>query len=195
MSVPKQYTVSHVGNTLDEESMRFVKEWHYSNSCRSLMQTNVFKLLDIENNLCGVCIYGKLVSMTAGIKYGEGSIELRKLCLIDDTPKNTESFFIGKTLKYMKRNTNYNKVISYADPNVGHEGTIYKATNFKYIGHGDYMGKVLLFNDRVYHFRQVYQKKKGIYTKNALMLQLAMRSGDALSLPQLPKHVYLYKLR
>ena len=53
-------------------------------------------------------------------------MELRRLCCIDETPKNTESYFIGRTLRWLRKNTGYKVVVSYADTHHGHEGTIYK---------------------------------------------------------------------
>ena len=64
----------------------------------------------------------------------EDVIELRRLCCIDATPKNTESRFIGYCLRWLRKNTEMKAVLSLADPNVGHQGIIYKATNFKEIG-------------------------------------------------------------
>ena len=82
-------------------------------------------------------IYGPLGMANAWRKYGESEsdvIELRRLCCIDATPKCTESYFIGKTQRWLKKNTNYKIIVSYADAYHGHRGTIYKATNFKYEG-------------------------------------------------------------
>ena len=40
-------------------------------------------------------------------------MELRRLVCIDDTPKNTESYFIGKTLRWLKHNTDVEVVVSF----------------------------------------------------------------------------------
>ena len=60
-------------------------------------------------------------------------MELRRLCCIDNTPKNTESYFISKTL-ILLRKIGIRKVLSLADPNYGHNGGIYKASNFTLLG-------------------------------------------------------------
>lgn len=65
---------------------------------------------------------------------GRNVIELRRLALHDDAPKNSESYFIGKIAWWLKKNTPYNRVLSYSDTSVGHHGTIYKASNFKLVG-------------------------------------------------------------
>ncbi len=62
-------------------------------------------------------------------------LELSRLWVADSEPKNTESFFIGKALNYLQRHTDLDGIISYADPNKGHTGIVYKATNFRFLGY------------------------------------------------------------
>lgn len=94
-----------------------------------------------NNTMIGAMIYGKMAMANQWKKYSVNNnsnqstiIELRRLVLIDDTAKNSESFFIAKTLKWLKNNTNIEIVVSYADPNYGHVGTVYKASNFVFLG-------------------------------------------------------------
>lgn len=61
-------------------------------------------------------------------------IELSRVFTIDKTPKNFESYCISKMLKWIKENTQYDVVVSYADPNFGHFGYLYQALNGIYIG-------------------------------------------------------------
>lgn len=59
--------------------------------------------------------------------------ELKRLWVADELGKNTESWVIGQCLKYIKQNHSEIKcLISYADPDAGHIGTIYQATNWLY---------------------------------------------------------------
>jgi hypothetical protein len=93
-----------------------------------------FKILDLNKKLIGAMIYGKIAMANVWKKYADietDLIELKRLCCIDNTLKNTESFFIGHTLRWLKKNTKIKTVISYADTTYSHEGTIYKASNFK----------------------------------------------------------------
>ena len=61
-------------------------------------------------------------------------IELSRFYTDDDTPKNFESCALNKCLNYLKKNSKYDVVISYADPNFGHAGYLYQALNGYYIG-------------------------------------------------------------
>ena len=42
-------------------------------------------------------------------------VELRRFCCVDDTPTNTESYFIGQTIKWIRQNTDVQVIISYSD--------------------------------------------------------------------------------
>ena len=60
-------------------------------------------------------------------------IELNRLWVHDDEPRNSESWFVSRTLRLMPPFI----VVSYADTAYGHEGYIYRALNFNYAGRTD----------------------------------------------------------
>ena len=109
--------------------LSFCKKWHYSKKCPA---GKIYFGLLYNNIIIGVICYGE-PAMRNQKKCYNADIELRRLCCIDLTPKNTESYFIGNTLKAIKK-MGFKRCISLADPNFGHEGTIYKASNFQYLG-------------------------------------------------------------
>ena len=185
------YSVYHQTH-LDEETKSFILKWHYSKSYRSLKHKHIFKLVDnISDELIGVAIYGSPNSRHLD---KQGLIELRRLCLIDETLKNSESFFISKTLKYLKNNTDYSGVISFADPNHGHTGTIYKASNFKYDGEEKNGNpRVILYGDKEIQLRQYYDKKDGEYSKQALKWQELVKQGEAEIVNRQKKLRYIYE--
>jgi hypothetical protein len=64
-------------------------------------------------------------------------LELIRLHVDDGYGKNIESYVIGQSFKWLKENDPRVKVlISYADPEFGHTGGIYRATNWIYQGCG-----------------------------------------------------------
>lgn len=72
------------------------------------------------------------------VRYGGTTWELARLYLADSVPANAETWAIGQALKHIKANHKEVRfVVSYADPSVGHEGVIYKASNFTYDGMTD----------------------------------------------------------
>ncbi len=121
-------------------------------------------------------------------------IELKRLCCIDNTPKNTESYFIGNTLRWLRKNTDIKTVISYADMTYSHEGTIYKASNFIHYGMTN-KGKVIMYNGKRYHDKTIRTKYKESLKPFAIEIKNAIQSGTAKYIDTLGKHIYLYNLR
>lgn len=93
-----------------------------------------------EEELIGCLVFGNPVgrstaaSLSSYLKISQ-VYELTRLFIHDGYGKNIESYCIGQSLGYIKRNLpNIKSVISYSDPEQGHVGTIYKATNAIYQG-------------------------------------------------------------
>jgi len=174
----------------------FIEKWHYSQSINGVMTTYCFKMT-YNGELIGAMLYGRLGMANTWKKYADSEeqlLELRRLCCIDDTPKNTESYFIGKTLKWLKKNTEVNKVVSYADMDYNHEGTIYKASNFAYLGTTS-KGRRIKHGERIYHDKAIRTKYNGKLKPFALRLKTALEEGEAYYIKSQGKHIYLYDVR
>jgi hypothetical protein len=174
----------------------FIEEWHYSKSINGLRISYCFGLYN-GDELIGASIYGKPAMNNQASKWNpnnpEKLLELRRLCCIDDTPKNTESYFIGKCLKWLKKHTDIEVIISYADMTHNHEGTIYKATNFEHMGMSP-GGKVIMLNGKKYHDKTIRTKYKGKLKPFAQRVKDALESGEAYYSKTKEKHIYLYRL-
>lgn len=173
----------------------FIEEWHYSHNINGLLSDYCFKLMD-GDKMVGAMIYGGLGMANCWKKYAEKRediIELRRLCCIDDTPKNTESYFIGRTLKWLKKNTAIKKVISYADNTYNHRGTIYQASNFQHLGKTA-KGRVIMYNGKRYHDKTIRTKYKGELKPFAKQIKEALENGEAYYVPTLGKDIYMYDL-
>ena len=184
------------------EIKEFVVHWHYSHNLRGMMCSYAFKMT-YNDSLIGAMIYGRPAMANAWKKYAEKQedlLELRRLCCIDKTPRNTESYFIGKTLKWLKRNTDLKVIVSYADPHYGHGGIIYKASNFKYYGQTS-PGKVISYKDRLFHDKCIRDGKKKdengkqILDNYAIELRDALKNGNAQWVTTPGKHIYVYNLK
>ena len=140
----------------------FVHRWHYSHDTNGIQQTQCFALHS-PDKLIGAMIYAIPSMKSTAAKYNPDNPdkcwELRRLCCIDDTPTNTESYFIGQTLRWIRQNTDIEVIVSYADLEQGHEGVIYKASNFHYLGQSG-GGSVLMVDGKKYHARSMNQKEK-----------------------------------
>lgn len=175
------------------EITEFIEEWHYSKNVNGLISDYCFKLLD-EDTIIGGMIYGRIAMAGVWKKYAESEedlTELRRLCCIDDTPKNTESYFIGATLRWLRKNTNIKRVISYADTTYNHEGVIYKASNFKHCGMTA-KGRVIMFNGKRYHDKTIRTKYKGELKPFAKKIKEALVTGEAVYTKTKGKHIYIY---
>lgn len=185
----------------------FIEEWHYSHG-RIPSIRHSFKLMH-NNEVIGVMCYGLMPMRGAWKAYSDYGVEketdildLRRLCCIDDTPRNTESYFIGKTLRWLKKHTDYKCIVSYADPHHGHSGIIYRASNFKYLGTTS-PGKVIEWGDKTYHdkttrdYNRAHFKKTGekIPAAIATRLKNALEKGEARMVSTPGKHIYVYDLR
>jgi hypothetical protein len=63
--------------------------------------------------------------------YQETFLELNRLVINEGEKKNTLSFFVAQSLKFLPKP---HVVVSYADTSMGHHGYIYQATNWIYTG-------------------------------------------------------------
>jgi len=177
----------------------FIEKWHYSHSTKGLHISYCFGLFREGkfglDKMIGAMIYGVPSSMEGQKtdKYGNESgkiLELNRMCCIDDTLTNTESYFVAGTLKWLERNTDYQVVVSYADPEYGHGGTIYKASNFI---HYDMTGtdKILMVDGKKYHRRSI--RKVSPYAET-IRQRLEDKDPDVYWKKTCEKHIYIYYL-
>ena len=96
----------------------FIEKWHYSHNMNGVISTYCFKLLE-DDKIIGAAVFGWLAMANQWKKYTDSKnklIELRRLCCIDDTVKNTESFFISKCIRWLRCETKIEKIIEYIQP-------------------------------------------------------------------------------
>ena len=101
----------------------FVETNHYSHSVNGVKISYCFKV-EYNNILVGGVIFGAL-STTAWKRFADSEkkvIELRRLVLMDECGRNSESRVVGACLRWVKQNDNeLEVVVSYADPAHGVE--------------------------------------------------------------------------
>ena len=178
-----------------KDIVKFIEEHHYSKSINGCMTDYCFKLTN-GFEIIGAAFFGRMAMANQWKRFADKEsdcIELRRLCCIDDTPKNTESYFIGGMLRWLKKNTDLKVIVSYADMEYGHEGTIYKASNFQCLGKKA-GAKVILWNDKQYHDKAIRTKYKGELKPFAKRLKEAIENGEAIYKKTAGKITYVYKL-
>lgn len=192
----KQYTILYTNKILNNSTVNMIEKHHYSKTARSLLQQHCFELLNTDTGeIVGAAVYGIPCGSKVRKKYGKKCVELRRLVITERVMNNITSWFLSRTLKYLKNHTFVSGVITYADPNVGHTGTIYKACNFKYLGKE--IGnnpRIFRFKRKKLHLRQIYQKRDGKYQKSSLLYQKLIKQGVIRIIKQKPKERFFYKL-
>lgn len=122
-----------------QEAKRFCIDWHYSN----IFPPHCMLTLGFYDSrgLAGVSLWGWGVRPMHTIKKLFPGLEtkdyweLNRLCLRDDCPKNTESWFLARCVEFMKKEQPKIKVlISWADGIRGKPGYVYQASGWLYGG-------------------------------------------------------------
>jgi hypothetical protein len=114
-------------------AQRIVVDNHYLH--RKAPCSQAFGLFDHSDKLRGVVMYGTPSSSAlragiAGKEHANNVIELTRLWIDDSTPKNSESYLIGNSIKHCDKEI----VVSFADTSQNHLGIVYQATNWIYTG-------------------------------------------------------------
>lgn len=176
----------------------FVETNHYSRSVNGVKISFCFRV-EFEGQLVGGVIFGAL-STTAWKRFAnseEKVLELRRLVLLDEAGRNSESRVVGWCLRWLKRNApKVQIVVSYADPAHGHSGTIYRASNFQHFGMS---AADKGFRDpetgKVYHSRALRTKGDHGEYKPFVRRLRAMHEAGKLEVVELPgKHCYIFPM-
>ena len=114
---------------------------------------------------------------------------LARLWLSDDLPKNAESRIIAILIRLLRREQRWKLLLSYADPGAGHEGVIYRASGWLYLGTGQPSRYLDIGDGKAVHPRTVYGR---LGANNVGHLR---RTGmEVRQLIQNGKHRYAYVL-
>lgn len=144
-----------------------------------------------EGVLAGVVTYGKPPAApqrtgVCGVDMAGRVLELNRLCLLDNR-KNEASSLVGASLRLLPRPS---IVISYADPDQGHVGYIYQATNFIYCGLTEKRSEWKIKGQEHLHSQTIADRYRG-HKKPSEAIRA--EHGDDFYLKDRPrKHRYIY---
>jgi len=114
-----------------------IETYHYSHKIPQAIKYRFGFYYD--NELIGCAIYSipaNQFSFTS-IWHNETQhigIELSRVVMIKKLERNILSYCLSQSFKWLKLNSNYEVILSYADANFSHAGYIYQALNFIYLG-------------------------------------------------------------
>ena len=163
----------------------FIKRFHYKGTLARGCKYNY--CLFINNKLAGIASYGVPNSKTYN---NTKTIELKRFILSPNCKKNTASWFMSKCHKLLPKN--YENVLSYSECD-RHDGIIYKASNFKFIGQSK-KGQAIMMRGHVHSLRAAYQKIGGKYTKLAKEVSINLRNGNAKYISTSKKNIFILRL-
>lgn len=127
---PLQYRIDRMPH---KEAKDFVETWHYSK--RMPTGQNICYGCWNENYCYAVIVYGIGVNPYQAAFLGVDSVvEIKRMCRREPKEKFPLSRLIGLTTKWLRKESPFGAVVAFADPEQGHEGTVYKASGFKHEG-------------------------------------------------------------
>jgi hypothetical protein len=145
MGRAKEIIVKVINSKIANE---FIKKHHYS---KKVVQNSVLHFgAFLDGKLHGVMSYGSPFVKKNVLNYVEpiswnGMLELNRMAFDDYLPRNSESRCIAISIKLIKKNAPHIKwILSFSDATTCGDGTIYRASGFKFIG-----GKK---NDAIFNF-------------------------------------------
>ena len=149
----------------------YITNHHYTHGCHNAPGP-CYGLYE-DDRLIGALLYANPCTDAVrksvwGPEMKESVIELHRLYIEDGTPRNTESWFIMQCQKRLHEDRPEIKgVLSFADSTEGHVGTIYKATNFHFVGK---TSPTYFYVDETGRLRHPHQNSKNVTKKQAEQL-------------------------
>ncbi len=128
----RDYVTSRIAHAV---AAPFIREHHYARGCANT-STEAFGLFR-RSELVGAAVWmppTRVCAETVDREDWRRVISLSRLAVAPTEPTNAESFFIGAMLRAMNREGRWVSAVTFADESQGHGGTIYRATNWRYLG-------------------------------------------------------------
>ena len=128
----KDYRVERVPHA---EAAELIRQHHYAKGCANTSSES-FGLFR-GPFLVGAAVWmppTKVCAMTIDPVEWRRVLSLSRLAVAPSEPTNTESLFIGDMMRTLNAERRWTASVTFADESQGHEGTIYKATNWRYLG-------------------------------------------------------------
>lgn len=191
-----KYTVKEVDRNI---ANAFIVKYHYSGKYQRNSNLHL-GLYNSENILCGVLQFGCPINPKATpLKiYDDKDAkmkELSRMAMLDSEPRNSESQAIGACIKWLKKNTDLDYLLSFSDGKEGNVGYIYQATNWLYIGY-KVTGSFYDLDGIMTHSVAIWKKFKKTHTDRDTKTtnQILCDTFNNVKKMTAKQHVYLFPL-
>lgn len=173
------------------EAARFaVEHWHYSHSMPTppVIRIGVWE----GGKFIGCVLFSRGANKNLGNPYGLSEIEVCELTRVAlDKHTTPVSRIVAIAVKMLRHKEGIRLIVSFADENMGHVGTIYQAGGWVYTGRAKSTPKYRTSSGTILHQRQV--SKTGVKPQYGT-LRAVPKMSDCEVIPQLDKYRYLYPL-
>jgi len=164
----ENFTVSIISKA---QAANVLLKYHYLKDISKGFKSGVNFGIFNDKELIGCCIFTgfpvpELVKGIYGLERNdqEGFYELSRLCLtpeIQKTEHNLASWFVSRCIKQLRKDFKVRGILSYADESF-HNGTVYRALNFKYYGLSTAKKDFWMLQEDGSHLKHSRGKTKGI---------------------------------
>jgi hypothetical protein len=141
--------------------IEFLENYHYNGYGRHGRYLYIAK---IENKIIAVFKFASVVRLEVASSLGlspDVVLELDRICVHPSYHKrNFVSYLLSKIVNKIYKTRNYSALVTFADPEFGHDGTVYKASNWKLIGKTSRSYVYVDPNGKEIHKKTVYNAAK-----------------------------------
>ena len=120
-----------------KDARSLVVEHHYSKGCSNTAVYTHGLFNKRSGELLGVAWWlppTRVCAESVNRAHWTRVLSLSRLVCHPSCPKNSASFLIGGSISIIRNDRKYASLVTYADEYQNHEGGIYKATNWEYVG-------------------------------------------------------------
>ena len=191
----KNSTIEMIGAELAHP---FIERWHYSERVPTGKNiffgwfVGLFELYAVADYGIGINPYqSKFLSKETGESVtNSGLLELKRLCRSEPKQEGYPlTAFLARCHKLLKRR-DYEYSVSFSDPSYGHNGGVYKAANFDYLGKTNAEYHVVDQDGNARHRRYPYRYAR----RNNVTIQEAREELGLERIKTLPKDRWFLRL-
>ena len=141
-----------------EQALEMIQRYHYSNTLPKI--NRYFLGFYLDGEMVGVITLGLGTRPLHTIKRifpslgTDDYLEIGRMCMTEDMPKNSESQMISQCVRWLKANHKEVSILfTWADGMLGKPGYVYQASNFIYAGYSG--GEMYMKDGMKIHVRQM----------------------------------------
>lgn len=168
----------------------WVEKWHYSK--RMPTGKNINYGLYVDGKLYAVIVYGIGVNPYQAKFLGVNKVlEIKRMCRSEPADKRHPlSRFISISMRMCVKDNPADCIVAFADPEQGHEGTVYRASGFEHRGMSNPEFHLVGQDGVIRHRRLAFRHSR----RNGISIEESRNQLGLKRIKTLPKHRYVRML-